>query len=438
LARTRPAGPTGRAAATAGGLNGSGPSRGAGPNWRPQPFASLVAAAELLTADLLAGELTPSRLKTVVRQVEERAALPAGAALPALHALVARDTRFLSSEPSIAVEVQLRALLLFGPVRHVSLWLSEDGKEICVDSLGASPTLRRLRGIARRTLAGDRPRTTGGPKCMLHAFPVHSGDLRAALVVEAKGRSAARTIVFAEETARVLVSVLERLLPRDQASLASAELLNAADRRVARIGFDLHDGPLQDVSLLVAELSSFRQQLDLLVTDDGRRRIAQGRVADLSTIATAIAEELREIAAAGGRPTSSLRHTLEQTTGRFERRNGIDVRLHVEGEVDRTTASQRIAVARVVEEALANVREHSRATRVEITVRRDDDRIHVSVVDDGQGFDVARTRRRAAREQRLGLAVMAERARLLGGRLEIDSRPGGPTLLTASLPAWEA
>jgi signal transduction histidine kinase len=336
------------------------------------------------------------------------------------------------------VEVQLRALLLFAPIRHASLWLSENGQEICVDSLGTSPTLRRLRGIARRTMTGDRPRATGGPKCMLHAFPVHSGDRRAALVIEAKGRSTARALGFAEETGRVLVSVLERLLPRDQASIASAELLQAADRRVARIGFDLHDGPLQDVSLLVAELSSFRQQLDVLVRNDGRRRIAQGRVADLSTIATAIAEELREIAAAGGRPASSLRHSLEQAAGRFERRNAIDVRLRVEGEVERTTASQRIAVARVVEEALANVREHSRATSVEITVCREDERINVSVVDDGQGFDVARAKLRAAREQRLGLAVMAERARLLGGRLQIDSRPGGPTKLSASLPAWDA
>lgn len=343
----------------------------------------------------------------------------------------------LSTAPRTAADAQLKALLLFAPVRHASLWLSEEDEPVCVALHGTSPTVRRLRGIARRTLGGDRPRTTGGPKCMLHSFPVRGEDVRAALVIEAKGQSTARAIRFAEETAKVLVPILDRLLPRDPASLASAELLQAADRRVARIGFDLHDGPLQDLALLLADLATFGEQLEVLVTDDDCRRIAQGRISDLQTITTAVAESLREIAAADGRPTSSLEHTLEQTVNRFRRRNAIDVRLGIHGNVDRTTASQRIAVARVVEEALANVRSHSRAKAVEITVRREEEKMLVTVVDDGRGFDVARARRRAAREQRLGLAVMAERARLLGGRLEIDSKPGGPTRLSASLPAWD-
>lgn len=409
----------------------------AGPSWRPQPLASLVAAAELVTADLLEGDLTPSQLKAIVKQVEKRATLSAGAALPALHALVARDTRFLSTDPRVAADAQLKALSLFAPVRHASLWLSEEGEPMCAASHGTSPTSRRLRGIARRTLGGDRPRTTGGPKCMLHSFPVRGEDACAALVIEAKGQSPARAIRFAEETAKVLVPILDRLLPRDPASLASAELLQAADRRVARIGFDLHDGPLQDLALLLADLATFGEQLELLVTDDDCRRIARGRISDLRTITAAIAEALREIAAADGRPLSSLEHALEQMVNRFRRRNSIDVRLRVHGDVDRTTASQRIAVARVIEEALANVRAHSRATTVEITVRREEEKMLVTVIDNGRGFDVARARRRAAREQRLGLAVMAERARLLGGRLDVDSKPGGPTELSASLPAWD-
>src|SRR5438105_3644578 len=73
-------------------------------DWRPQPLASLVAAAELLTADLLAGELTSSQLRAINRQVADHAGLPAGAVLPALHALVARDTRFLACEATAATE----------------------------------------------------------------------------------------------------------------------------------------------------------------------------------------------------------------------------------------------------------------------------------------------------------------------------------------------
>jgi signal transduction histidine kinase len=214
-------------------------------------------------------------------------------------------------------------------------------------------------------------------------------------------------------------------------------LLHSADRRVTRINLDLHDGPLQDLSLLLAELSTFEHQLELLVPDKGLKRILQRRISDLTAIATAVDSDLREIAAAGGRAGSSLRDTLERVVSLLERRRGIDVRLCVEGDVERTTPSQRIAVARVVEEALVNIREHSHATEVEVTVRREEGSLSVSVSDNGIGFNVARANRRAARERRLGLAVMGERARLIGGRLHVNSRPGGPTTISASLPAWE-
>jgi signal transduction histidine kinase len=59
------------------------------------------------------------------------------------------------------------------------------------------------------------------------------------------------------------------------------------------------------------------------------------------------------------------------------------------------------------------------------------------VRDDGRGFDVERALVRAAERGRLGLVGMAERVRLLGGRLEVDSRPGGPTVVSAVIPRWE-
>jgi signal transduction histidine kinase len=64
------------------------------------------------------------------------------------------------------------------------------------------------------------------------------------------------------------------------------------------------------------------------------------------------------------------------------------------------------------------------------------DRVRAEVTDNGRGFDVERTVIRAARNGRLGLIGMSERARLLGGTLELRSRVGGPTVVAVTLPAW--
>jgi len=56
--------------------------------------------------------------------------------------------------------------------------------------------------------------------------------------------------------------------------------------------------------------------------------------------------------------------------------------------------------------------------------------------DDGRGFEVERTLVDAARTGHLGLVGMSERVRLLGGRLDVESRPGGPTRIAAVIPRW--
>ena len=60
--------------------------------------------------------------------------------------------------------------------------------------------------------------------------------------------------------------------------------------------------------------------------------------------------------------------------------------------------------------------------------------IEVRVVDDGHGFEVGRALARAAQRGRLGIVGIGERVRMLGGSFEIDSAPGGPTMLTFILP----
>ena len=401
-------------------------------------LAALVAAADAVVSELLSGTPSPERARTLGREPALQVGLDPDATIRGVYTLAARDPRLLSGEPAAALKAQLAMLLLFAPITHASVWSVDADREDCVARAGSRFASQHLRRIARRSVEEDARRGSVGGQ-VVHAVPVIRWDRAwGALIVDAKRGRVSRALGYAGEAAGAISPILERQLLLGQALGSAEQVLLAADRRVARLGFDIHDGPLQALSLLLAELSAFERQTETLVPDKNVRRLVECRLADLMALAVELAADLRELATTGHAGYLSLREALEQTVTSFHRRTAVEVELSLTGDVERTTRSQRIVVARVVEEALANVREHSHARHASVEVVRDGGRLELRIVDDGRGFSTARVRRRAARDRRLGLTVMAERVRLLGGRLEIQSRRGGPTLVSASLPAWDS
>jgi signal transduction histidine kinase len=398
---------------------------------RPPPGA-LAGEACLLAEELLAGRATRRMVVERARALSGRTGQAQAAVAADLYALVVRDPRVLSIEPARALAAQLEALLLFAPVSHASLWLRESGE--CLASRGEALSRQSLRRVARLGQGVGGNASNGAPG--LHAVPV--GD-EAALLVRPKPRRVRAALGYAAEAASALVPLLERRRLLASTLEVGRRLLDASERRIARLGFDLHDGPLQELALLLGELPGWERELAQCAFDEGARRSLERRLARLGCLLRALEQDLRALAVSAGGPaaTRSLRSTLEREVDSFRRRAGLAVRLVVEGDVERSTPSQRIAVARIVEEALANVREHAQARRAEVSVLRDAARLLVRVADDGVGFDPAQAERSASRAGRLGLLAMGERARLLGGYLGIESKPGGPTVVTAVLPAWD-
>jgi signal transduction histidine kinase len=119
----------------------------------------------------------------------------------------------------------------------------------------------------------------------------------------------------------------------------------------------------------------------------------------------------------------------------YSRDTGIAATASVTGDVSRLTRSQRIALFRVLDEALTNTSRHAGAKRVSVSVHVQKKQARLRVRDNGKGFDARRTPARAAKQGRYGLVGMAERVQLLGGRLDVASRRGGPTTITAVVPA---
>ena len=144
--------------------------------------------------------------------------------------------------------------------------------------------------------------------------------------------------------------------------------------------------------------------------------------------------ELRELLNSFRAPVDQrgLLPTLETIANQFQQDTGIVTFLQCECRQPTLDANQEMQVLRIIQEALTNIRKHSGAHTVRILVRcRASGDYLLLVEDDGRGFD------RAGKEsgspgEHIGLSIMAERARRLGGKLQVESEPGEGTRIELS------
>jgi signal transduction histidine kinase len=207
----------------------------------------------------------------------------------------------------------------------------------------------------------------------------------------------------------------------------------ASDRRLRRLAYDLHDGPLQELAALAEEVRLAALQIDGVVPEADRARV-RGKFQDIEARLAALEEGLREIAH-GGRAASSVQEPLEESVraeiGALEESGGIAVDFASDGDLDDLTDSQKIALLRVVQEGLTNVRKHSGARSVFVVLTGTPEAIELTIRDDGRGFDA-----RSLGRDRLGLAGVSERVRMLGGDVEIESYPQKGATVWARVPRW--
>jgi signal transduction histidine kinase len=205
-----------------------------------------------------------------------------------------------------------------------------------------------------------------------------------------------------------------------------------SDRRLRRLAYDLHDGPMQELVALAEEVRLAAVQIDDVVPEADRVRV-RGRFQDIEARLGALEESLREIAQ-GGRVASSVQEPIEKAV-RVEltalEETGIAVEFHSDGDFDELTDSQKIALLRVVQEGLTNVRKHSGARSVSVVLKATAEATELTIHDDGRGFDAD-----ALGRDRLGLSGVSERIGMLGGDVKIDSTPNDGATLWARLPRW--
>ena len=214
---------------------------------------------------------------------------------------------------------------------------------------------------------------------------------------------------------------------------ASRRILAATERELQRIVLDMHDGPVQDIFAAVSHLQLLERGLD----EASQRRVRQAILLLERTLL-----EIRNFIGAFRPPGFERRELAEIIEGlavQHETLTDQTVELNIGDDVGDCALEAKIALYRILQEALANGFRHSGATRQAVSIRRKDGTISLVVTDDGRGFS---TRQVLAREEdvgveggHFGLRGIQDRVAMLGGTFLLDSSPGHGTTLTVTLPA---
>ena len=204
--------------------------------------------------------------------------------------------------------------------------------------------------------------------------------------------------------------------------------LAAAEEERGRWARDLHDETLQSLSALHIRLSNARRQgkpEGLTQAVEEAIEYLQAGIADLRALIT----DLRPAALDELGAEAALLALAERAEQR-----GIEVDISVDLAYEQGRVSERhipemeVALYRIVQEALSNAAKHGQAKRAVVEVVENAVAIHLTVRDDGEGFDPAFA------TKGFGLLGMRERVQLLEGSLQIESAPGSGTTVRASLP----
>jgi len=203
------------------------------------------------------------------------------------------------------------------------------------------------------------------------------------------------------------------------------------------MAFDVHDGPMQDLIAI-----GYRQRaLQATVVDSPGSISADRLTAEFDQLGVQLAGtekmlrsmmfSLEENAAA----QTDLMAIVAEHANAFKRHAAAAVEVIADGDLELYTDSQRIAVERVLQESLSNIAKHADAANVTIQLRGTRHSLLLQVRDDGRGFQPGDCSRSGSTH--IGLDAMRERLQLIGSTLTVDSRPGGPTTITAVIEKWQ-
>ncbi len=212
-------------------------------------------------------------------------------------------------------------------------------------------------------------------------------------------------------------------------TMASVEMLvNAQETERQRLSRQMHDGPAQALSnfILQTEIAMRLFDVDAAQAKEELNNLKSSAMGTFQKVRNFIFE-LRPMML----DDLGLVPTVRRYADAFKEQTSLDVSVTVTGNERRLEPYLEVMMFRALQELLGNTARHSQATQVKVMLDMGEDRVRVSVDDNGRGFDPEVVQQGNS----LGLKLIRERAEMLGGTFEVDSSVGKGTRITFAVPA---
>lgn len=223
----------------------------------------------------------------------------------------------------------------------------------------------------------------------------------------------------------------QRLTESERNRLRSYAMLmtQAQEDERKRIARELHDEASQNVVVIRRRIAALAGSLD--------DHPAAVELEELSDLAGQTVAEMRRFSRDLRPPTLDelgLASALDQLVTQVSERSALAAQLRVAGSPRRLPIETELAVFRIGQAGLHNVERHAAANSVTIELTFEADRVRLAMTDDGRGFELPQNLTELPEAGKLGLIGMHERAQLVGGKLQILSRPDAGTRILLEVP----
>jgi len=196
-----------------------------------------------------------------------------------------------------------------------------------------------------------------------------------------------------------------------------------------RIAHEMHDGIAQVLGYVNTKVQAAHEYLRRGKSEEASVQLRELAVSAREAYAD-VREAIVDLRTLPG-PQQSFIEVMRDYIDHWKEQSGINAQLTIDGDITLDPGAE-LQLVRIIQESLANVRKHSRATAVTVDVRRQGGQLVVTISDDGVGFNPAA--RAKSEFPRFGISTMQERAATIGGELQIDSTPGQGTTIRLQVP----
>jgi PAS domain S-box-containing protein len=211
----------------------------------------------------------------------------------------------------------------------------------------------------------------------------------------------------------------------------SSHLLDAQEKQRRRIALELHDELGQNLTVLKLQLRSIQKRLPTTLSQ------LQTKCENTNRYVDQIIENVRRIShelCPSCIEDLGLDESIGMLAEDFANHSKLLVSIETQKIDSLFTLQQRTTIYRILQEALNNIQKHARAHKVLIKIERKKNVVDIQIADDGKGFIIERNAEETVGKAGLGLTAMEERARMLGGTLEVTSIIGIGCRLVFSIP----